>query len=337
MTTVAEPTRAQKPTRERKPRKRADGEGTLYFDAKAKLWRASLFVGMKTVKGKDGKLVQRSDRRKVSARKQEDCVARLDALKGERRGGLLPDAAAKDTVAGFIERWLEAKAGGVRERTHQRYGELLRGHVVPTLGKTRLAELRPDSLQRLYAAKLKAGLSPRTVHHVHTVTHNALKDTVRWGAVSRNVADVVDPPSVPTPELRWPTAEEVGRLLDASAQHNDRLHALWVLASHTGMRLGGDCHSKRVAAQGARAVGLWGAAAVFLVQAPPVLRRDHQPCGVAVLPLPAQLPRCGRAARRARDRRELRDDPPVVPEVRANLRRRTAPPACQTGGQMAPR
>lgn len=225
-------------TRQRRPRKRGDGEGTLYFDAKAKLWRASLYIGMKTVKGSDGATVLRPDRRKVSARKQEDAIARLDALKGERRGGTLPENAARDTVAAFVERWLAAKAGVVRASTHKRYGELLRGHVVPTIGRTRLAELRPDALQRLYATKLKAGLSARTVHHVHVVTHNALRDAVRWGVVGRNVADVVEPPSVPTPDLRWPTAEEVSRLLLESARHNDRTHALWVLAAHSGARLG---------------------------------------------------------------------------------------------------
>lgn len=235
MTKVAQ---AEKPTRTRKARKRGDGEGTLYFDAKAKLWRASLFVGMKTVKLEDGSTALRPDRRKVSARKQEDAIARLDALKTEKRDGSLPESAAKDTVAAFVTRWLAAKEGVVRPTTHKRYGELLRGHIVPTLGRTRLPELRPDALQRLYATKLKAGLSPRTVHHIHVVTKNALKDAVRWGAVGRNVADVVEPPSVPTPELRWPTAEEVSRLLAESARHNDRMHALWVLASHTGMRLG---------------------------------------------------------------------------------------------------
>jgi len=174
----------------------------------------------------------------VSAKTQEACRTRLDQLKGERTGGLLPDTSTQDTVSTFIERWLAAKAGTVRERTHTRYGQLLRRHITPALGKKRLGELKPDSLQRLYAEKLASGLSPRTVHHIHTVFHGTLEDAVRWGYMGRNVAERVEPPSVPEPELHWLTAEEVGRLLAASAAHADRLHALWVAAAHTGMRLG---------------------------------------------------------------------------------------------------
>lgn len=87
MTTVAQ---AKQPTRGRTPRKRGDGEGTLHCDAKAKLWRASVMVGMQAVKTPDtkpdSKPVLRPDRRKVSARQQEDCLARLDALRTEPRG-----------------------------------------------------------------------------------------------------------------------------------------------------------------------------------------------------------------------------------------------------------
>ncbi|WP_455711429.1 IS6 family transposase [Streptomyces hirsutus] len=53
--------------------------------------------------------------------------------------------------------------------------------------------------------------------------------------------------------------------------------------------------------------------------------------GVAVLPVPAQLPRGRGADARARRHRVLRDDPPLVRQVRAGLRRRTKPPACGPG------
>ena len=224
------PDQAPKSTRTRKPRKRGDGEGSLYFDAAAQLWRASLMVGKRA----DG----RPDRRKVSARTQELCLERLDALKAEKRKGILPDKAAADTLDVFLERWLAAKAGTVRERVHTRYGQLLRKHVTPALGKTRLPALRPDALQRLYASKLAGGLAPRSVHHIHSVLHNALEDAVRWGHVGRNVTDVVEPPAVPEPQLRWPTSDELARLLGETAARNDRLHALWLLAAHTGCRLG---------------------------------------------------------------------------------------------------
>src|SRR6266542_2320882 len=80
------PVPAAEPASKRKARKRADGEGTLSFDKKSRLWRGSLMVGMKTVTTEDGKLIQRHDRRKVAARTQELCRQRLDALKHQRDG-----------------------------------------------------------------------------------------------------------------------------------------------------------------------------------------------------------------------------------------------------------
>ena len=129
----------------------------------------------------------------------------------------------------YLARWLAATAGTVRPRTHDRYAEIVRLHLLPALGRTRLPLLRPDALQGLYEAKRRQGLAPRTVHHVHTVLHTALEQAVRWGYLPRNVADVVTRPAVPQREPRWPRGEEVRRLLAAAG--DDRLQALWALAA----------------------------------------------------------------------------------------------------------
>ncbi|MGI8424180.1 MAG: tyrosine-type recombinase/integrase [Chloroflexota bacterium] len=222
--------------RRRKDTRAADGDGALYFDAKRELWIGELMVGWKA-DAKDPK-TRRRDVRKVSARKQADCRAKLQRLRHEHGAGTLPEKSGRDTLGAFLERWLDAKKGTVRDRTHERYGQLLRCHVIPTLGATRLPALRAEALGKLYGEKMAAGLSARTVHHVHTVLHGAIADAMKWQHVGRNVAELVDPPSVPTVETRWPSSDEVGQLLAASAAHNDRMWALWVLAAHTGMRLG---------------------------------------------------------------------------------------------------
>ena len=53
----------------------------------------------------------------------------------------------------------------------------------------------------------------------------------------------------------------------------------------------GNCHAKSLAQGQGCFVGLGGAPAVVPLQAPSLSGRAHQPRGVAVLPLPAQLPR----------------------------------------------
>jgi hypothetical protein len=48
----------------------------------------------------------------------------------------------------------------VAASTHKRYGQLLRLHAYPYIGKLRLSKLEPARLARLYARRIKAGLSP---------------------------------------------------------------------------------------------------------------------------------------------------------------------------------
>jgi integrase len=92
----------------------------------------------------------------------------------------------------------------------------MRNHVCPALGRTKLAALAPAHVQSLYRAKLDEGLSPKTVKHIHTTLHRALKQAVRWGLVPRNVVAEADPPRVRTPEMRPLSPVQARRLLQTA-------------------------------------------------------------------------------------------------------------------------
>lgn len=112
----------------------------------------------------------------------------------------------------------------------------MRRHIKPALGAIRLARLRPDQVQGLYALKLSEGLSPRTVHFIHSVIHRALVHAVRWGLVPRNVSDLVEPPRQRRPEpVVWSLAD-ARRFLKAIEGH--RLEPVFILAIATGVRIG---------------------------------------------------------------------------------------------------
>ena len=64
------------------------------------------------------------------------------------------------------------------------------------------------------------GLSPMTIHHVHSCLHKACKDAVRWGHISRNLLDAADPPRKKgegTKEMRTWTKEQLGAFLKSVA------------------------------------------------------------------------------------------------------------------------
>jgi integrase len=140
------------------------------------------------------------------------------------------------TVADFAAQWLKAIRSTIRPRTEEIYESMVRVHVVPRIGRIRLARLSAPDLQRLYADAAAAGLSPKSVRHVHVLMHNMLEKAVRWDLVIRNVADLVEAPRVPHRDLVVIDGAQARAFLAACRSH--RLEALFVLAITTGARSG---------------------------------------------------------------------------------------------------
>src|SRR5437764_1475805 len=83
------------------------------------------------------------------------------------------------TLGQWIEHWISIgcpgnkQRRGVGQRSIERYAELLRCHVVPTLGGRPLQQVRASEIDALYA-KLSERLSPRSARHVHSVLNACL-------------------------------------------------------------------------------------------------------------------------------------------------------------------
>jgi len=143
----------------------------------------------------------------------------------------------KATLGEYLDRWMaDVVTHKLRPKTVQSYAYLIRLHIKPELGHIKLTSLRPDQVQALYARKMQAGLSGRTVQYIHAVLHRSLEQAVKWGLLARNVTDAVDKPS-PTKRLpKFLTAAQVKQLL--VQLKDDRLFALYVLAIAIGARVG---------------------------------------------------------------------------------------------------
>lgn len=158
-----------------------------------------------------------------------------DALKQQQQG--LPVAFERQTVAQFLDRWLADEVKPNRQpKTYQSYADTVRVHITPDLGRHQVAKLTPQHVQALLATKQASGLSPRSVAYVPTVLRIALNRALKWGVVARNVAALVDPPTVERVEVRPLTPDQARRLLDAA--QGDRLEALYTVALALGLRLG---------------------------------------------------------------------------------------------------
>jgi integrase len=218
--------------------KRGHGEGSIGLIADGR-WRGRVMVGYRL----DGK----PDRRVVYGKTRGECQKKLDDLRSRAAAGLLGDAAKeRELVSQYLEEWVTVVKTKVRETTWKRYAEIVRLHIVPRIGRLRLAGLRPADIQRLYAGLLAQTdeltgfkkYSPRTVHHCHAVLHRAIEMAVKWGYVSVNVCDRVDPPRVPRREMSLPSFEDLTRLIDTAESGDDPLAALWTVALYSGCRQG---------------------------------------------------------------------------------------------------
>lgn len=154
-------------------------------------------------------------------------------------GGVGPYGSQRLRVRDYLDAWLEERRalGVLRERTADRYKELIDKHLSPRLGHFPLARLSPAAIQHLYATLLSRGLSGSTVRRAASVLHVALEDAVKRGLILRNPQDNTTLPVPARYEPTVPTPEQmVAYLEDALASATPALWAFYVAAAATGMR-----------------------------------------------------------------------------------------------------
>lgn len=135
----------------------------------------------------------------------------------------------------YLERWLkDAARPRVSRRTANGYAGIVERYISPSLGSQRLDKLHPLEIQKAYGDMLSRGLSARVVRHTHAVLHNALKQAVKWGILSRNPSDLVELPKVPHVERRVLSVEEAVRFIEAADMMPHGL--IFVFALLSGMR-----------------------------------------------------------------------------------------------------
>jgi len=148
-----------------------------------------------------------------------------------------PAVADKLTVSRYLHDWLEGcRPPALEYSTWKGYEQYVRLHLIPAFGTTKLVQLTPQQLQKLYTDKLAQGKSTTTVRHIHACLHRALEDALRFGLVQRNVADLVKAPQMAKHPMQVFTPEQARKFLEVAK--GNRLEAFYVLALNTGMRLG---------------------------------------------------------------------------------------------------
>jgi integrase len=207
-----------------KKKQRGNGTGTVYprknKDGKVISYRGSYIVNSK--------------RYYVSAKTKTETEQKLRQAMTDADRGLTFDAGTL-TLGDYLDKWLSTIQGTVRQRTWERYEQLVRVHIKPALSSTKLRDLTRAHLKNLYGQKLEY-LSPRTVRYVHTTINKALKDAMVDGLIPKNVAAHIRLPKPRKKEINPLNPDQAKAFLTAA--QGDRYEALYVLAIHYGLRQG---------------------------------------------------------------------------------------------------
>ena len=141
---------------------------------------------------------------------------------------------SQTTLDEYLKNWLVTAKTALRPKTGHQYQQLVEYHIIPVLGKWKLKELRPDTIDRFYQNRIQAGVGNRTVRYLHSVLHKALEKAVKLGLLTRNPADGATPPRLDQGEMLVMNESQVTQFLIA-AQGN-RYEVMFHVAVKTGMR-----------------------------------------------------------------------------------------------------
>jgi integrase len=156
---------------------------------------------------------------------------------GDTGEHIAPD---KVTLGAWITHWLDTGAPGRKKkragrRALERYSQLLRCHVAPVLGTTRIQQLRPTDIDALYDG-LEGKIAKRTQHHVHVVLSACLNAAVRKAVIPISPIDRAE--KVPSPG-----ESDHGQVLDEQQLtglvrgfRKSALYAIVATAAFTGAR-----------------------------------------------------------------------------------------------------
>lgn len=190
-----------------------------------------------------GNAGERKQRRGRGFATRKAAQAELTRLLGTLEQGTYVVPSRQSLGVFLIETWLPAIEHTVKPSTFDSYRRNVRLHLAGrSIGKRPMQLVEPSDINALYALLLRGdgehrALSARSVSYVGTILHRALRDAVRWQALTRNAADAADPPrTAERQEMQvWSGAQ-----LHAFLSHveGDRLAGAWWLLANTGMRRG---------------------------------------------------------------------------------------------------
>lgn len=219
--------------------KRANGEGTIYFDQKYQVWRCMLTTPA-------GKRMSKQNKDKAVVvdwyNEQKLLIGRKEHIEPNNLN-----------LGAWFAEWLETYARfKVKPRTYDRYKGMMQ--YFEPLFNEKLTNIKAIQLQKLYNSMLTNNMklkkkkdwqdkekpeyepySPQTVIHANNCISGCFKQAILNGLIRENPASKVQRPKVIKTEIEIYAPEELKRMFDAAPNYRNSLIIPLVYVS--GLRL----------------------------------------------------------------------------------------------------
>lgn len=158
------------------------------------------------------------------------------------RGSVFENGCCQDTVDEWTTYWMENELlGSVKASSYQTYLNLLKRHLLPMLGKMKLASVTPGVVQDFVAALENSGLAYSTIKGAYRLLSAAMRTAFEEGMIRKNPCRKIRIQCPERGEQRILTRDEQKLVKKAASEAGD-FPAL--LGLYTGMRLGEVCALK---------------------------------------------------------------------------------------------
>ena len=176
---------------------------------------------VETVKGK------KSD----AERRKRELLTAMDA-------GTLDES--EYTVGEWVSKWLASPRvrRDLKLRSIEHYESVTRLHIIPAIGKVKLAKIKPHHVQDLYDEVEAKGIGASTIG----VCRLVMKGALDWAMVNEEIRDnptrYARPPKREKKPVTIPALDDVENILALAYRQDHYLYAAMWLAAYAGMRRG---------------------------------------------------------------------------------------------------
>lgn len=220
-------------------RKSAAGTGTIRKKTVVRSGKEYSYWEARYTAGHDpgtGKQIQRS----ITGKTQKEVAKRLKEATAAIDAGTYT-APSKMTVGQWLDIWAAEYLKSIKPRTVESYQIIIKNHLKPGLGASRLEALDAHTIQAFYnglseATEGREAISPKTVKNIHGVLHKALQQAVANGYIRFNPAGACVLPRIEKKEIKPLDETQIAVFLKAIK--GNKYEDLFLTVLFTGVREG---------------------------------------------------------------------------------------------------